>query len=45
MLQNPGAQRRAHEELDCALGRARLPQLEDRESLPYVTALVREVFR
>lgn len=45
MLQFPGAQRKAQDELDSILNRTRLPEIEDRESLPYVTALVKEVFR
>ena len=46
MLQYPETQRKAQEEIDSLLGRqGRLPSLSDRESLPYTTALVREVFR
>lgn len=45
MLQYPEAQRRAQDEIDVLLRQARLPTLNDREALPYITALVREVFR
>jgi cytochrome P450 len=45
MTLHPGAQERAHEELDCIVGRDRLPTFEDRESLPYVNALLKEVLR
>ena len=45
MLQSPEAQRLAQDELDRVLSRSRLPEIGDRESLPYVTALVKEVMR
>lgn len=46
MLSNPDAQRNAQVELDSVLKDGTMPQFEDRESrLPYVTALVKEVFR
>ncbi|KAI0764601.1 O-methylsterigmatocystin oxidoreductase [Trametes elegans] len=45
MMQYPGAQRRAQEELDAVVGPGRLPDFSDRESLPYVSATVKEVFR
>lgn len=41
----PEVQRKARQELDEALGGHRLPQCEDRENLPYVNALVKEVLR
>ncbi|QQK45224.1 Cytochrome P450, E-class, group I [Penicillium digitatum] len=41
----PEAQRKAQQELDTVLGGNRLPQFQDRENLPYVDALVKEVFR
>lgn len=45
MLLFPDAQRTAQEELDRVVGRSRLPSMEDKESLPYVTALKNEVLR
>lgn len=41
----PEAQRKAQEEIDATVGPDRLPTLEDRSNLPYVEALVKEVFR
>ena len=41
----PEVQKRAQEELDRVIGNDRLPGFEDRENLPYVEALVKEVFR
>ncbi|KAI0033056.1 cytochrome P450 [Vararia minispora EC-137] len=45
MVLNPDIQARAQEELDSVLGGARLPTFVDEDSLPYVTALVKEVLR
>ena len=45
MARFPGAQRRAHAELDAVVGTRRLPKLSDHHSLPYITALVKEVLR
>lgn len=45
MALNPDAQRKAQAELDSVVGGDRLPQFSDRESLPYVNALVKEVIR
>ena len=41
----PEVQRKAQEELDAVVGTNRLPQYEDREQLPYINALVKEVLR
>ncbi|KAH8102293.1 cytochrome P450 [Cristinia sonorae] len=41
----PEAQRKAQEEIDEVIGSDRLPMVEDRDNLPYVEALVKEVFR
>ncbi len=41
----PDAQRKAQEEIDAVVGSDRLPGYADRESLPYVGALVQEVLR
>ena len=45
MMLNPEAQRRAHEEIDRVVGDSRLPDFSDREDLPYVDCLQKEVFR
>ena len=45
MLLHPEAQRKAHEELDRVVGRDRLPELSDRESLPYIQCVVHESMR
>jgi len=41
----PEKQKLAQEEIDQVIGRNRLPSLQDRESLPYTNALVKEVMR
>jgi len=45
MITHPDVQRRAQEELDRVIGRDRLPDFEDKESLPYMNALYKEVLR
>ncbi|KAH8105630.1 cytochrome P450 [Phellopilus nigrolimitatus] len=45
MLQHPEAQRKAREEIDDVIGHDRLPTFADRERLPYVDALLKEVLR
>ncbi|TFK18867.1 cytochrome P450 [Coprinopsis marcescibilis] len=45
MLIHPEAMRKAHEELDRVIGRDRLPEYDDRDSLPYVNALIKEIMR
>ena len=45
MAINPEVQRRAQAELDSVVGATRLPTLEDKPSLPYVSALMKECFR
>jgi cytochrome P450 len=45
MVLYPDAQKRAQAEIDSVIGRDRLPTFEDRASLPYVDAIVRETFR
>ncbi|KIJ53479.1 hypothetical protein M422DRAFT_154433 [Sphaerobolus stellatus SS14] len=44
LVLHPDAQRKAQEELDRVLG-DRLPDMEDRDSLPYTNALIEEVQR
>ena len=45
MLLNPDVQARAHAEIDSVVGIARLPVFEDRRSLPYIDAILRETLR
>ena len=45
MLLYPEVQKAAQEELDRVLEQKRLPDYEDRSSLPYIAALVKEVLR
>ncbi|EIW55318.1 O-methylsterigmatocystin oxidoreductase [Trametes versicolor FP-101664 SS1] len=45
MVQFPEAQRKAQRELDAVIGPDRLPEFADRDALPYVRALVKEVMR
>ncbi|KAJ5205277.1 Cytochrome P450 [Penicillium cf. griseofulvum] len=41
----PEVQRKAQEEIDTVLGSNQLPQFQDRDNLPYLNALVKEVLR
>ncbi|KAG2357360.1 cytochrome P450 [Suillus spraguei] len=45
MVLYPDVQKRAQAEIDSVVGRDRLPTFEDRESLPYIDAILRETFR
>ncbi len=45
MLMYPEVQQRAQAELDKVVGRSRLPEFNDEASLPYISAIVKEVFR
>lgn len=45
MTLHPEAQRRAQRELDEVVGSGRLPQYSDRDSLPYVSAIIKECLR
>ncbi|KAJ7251336.1 cytochrome P450 [Mycena rebaudengoi] len=45
MLANPEVQKRAQEEIDAVVHEGHLPSFEDEESLPYVSAIVKEVLR
>ncbi|KAF8885508.1 cytochrome P450 [Infundibulicybe gibba] len=45
MVLYPDAQRRAQEELDTYVGTGRLPIIDDREDLPFVNAVMKEVMR
>ena len=41
----PDVQSKAQAELDTVVGTGRLPEFEDRQSLPYTSALVKELLR
>lgn len=45
MARYPEVQRKAQAEIDQLTGSTRLPRFEDRDSLPYIEALYREVSR
>ncbi|KAF9223390.1 cytochrome P450 [Gyrodon lividus] len=45
MVLNPEVQERAQAEIDSVIGTVRLPVFEDRPSLPYVEAVLRETLR
>ena len=45
MALHPHVVRKAQEELDRVAGNERLPDLSDRENLPYISALMKEVLR
>jgi cytochrome P450 len=45
MILYPEVQRKAQAELDSVIGMSQLPSFEDRESLPYVNDLCKEVLR
>ena len=45
MLLYPEVQTAAQEEIDRVIGSDRLPEYEDREALPYVTAMMKETLR
>ncbi|KAI0822973.1 cytochrome P450 [Trametes gibbosa] len=45
MVQFPEVQHKAQQELDIVVGPERLPEFADREALPYINAVVKEVVR
>jgi cytochrome P450 len=45
MMLFPDVQKRVQMELDTVIGTERLPTFEDRSSLPYVEAVLRETLR
>ncbi|GAB1517022.1 hypothetical protein RhiTH_000065 [Rhizoctonia solani] len=45
MAMHPEVQTRAQAEIDSVLGGSRLPEMDDRQSMPYVHAIVKEVLR
>ncbi len=45
MVRSPDVLRKAQDEMDRVVGHTRLPGFADRDSLPYLSALVEEVYR
>ncbi|EMD67888.1 hypothetical protein COCSADRAFT_349154 [Bipolaris sorokiniana ND90Pr] len=45
MILFPEVQKKAQKEIDTVVGGNRLPQFEDRDQLPYINAVVNEIFR
>jgi cytochrome P450 len=45
LIQYPDVRKRAQAELDNVLGRDRLPTFDDRQRLPYIDALCKELLR
>lgn len=45
MVMFPEVQRKAQEEIDRVVGTGRLPRFEDRDNLPYIESVVKEVYR
>ena len=45
MVLNPGVMKKAQEELDRVVGKDRLPDFPDKENLPYINALLKELLR
>ncbi|KAL4935200.1 hypothetical protein BDV06DRAFT_234567 [Aspergillus oleicola] len=45
MILFPDVQRKAQEEIDRVIGGDRLPGFDDRENLPYINAMVKEILR
>ena len=45
MVPHPEVQRKAQQEIDRVVGTNRLPNLDDREHLPYLVAVHKEVLR
>ena len=45
MVKNPQIWKRAQAEIDAIVGTDRLPEFDDRSSLPYVDAIMRETWR
>ncbi|THH18237.1 hypothetical protein EW146_g2711 [Bondarzewia mesenterica] len=45
MVLNPEVQEKAREEIDRVIGSDRLPDFDDRESLPYLECVIKEIYR
>ena len=44
LVQYPEAQKKAQEEIDRVVGCQRVPTIEDLENMPYIRAIISEVF-
>ena len=44
LVQFPDVQRKAQEEIDRVVGPDRMPTIEDLEHMPYIQAIIHEVF-
>lgn len=45
MLLYPNVQKTAQDQIDRVVGSERLPEFSDQSSLPYITAIMHELFR
>jgi len=45
MVLHPETYKKAQEEMDKVVGAVRLPSIEDRDSLPYLECVLKEVYR
>lgn len=45
MTRNPDVFNKAQTEIDRVVGRDRMPTFEDRETLPYLNAVLQEIYR
>jgi cytochrome P450 len=45
MLMHPDVQQKVHEELDLIVGFGQLPNFSDKERLPYLSAVLKELLR
>jgi cytochrome P450 len=45
MLLNPDVQKKAQEQIDAVVSPGHLPECQDEEALPYVSAILKESFR
>ena len=45
MMTHPEVQKRAQDEIERVVGSDRLPEWEDMERLPYITAVLKETLR
>lgn len=45
MSLHPDVQRRAQAEIDRVIGKQRLPNIDDKNALPFTVALIKEVMR
>lgn len=45
MVQHPDVLKKAQDEMFKVIGDARLPDFDDRASLPYLECIIREVYR